>query len=167
MRFEAYVEHQRQSLFRFAVVLCGDPVLAEDILSDVLGRAYERWNQVSAADNVHAYVRRMIVNEYLGWWRRIARTTPVADVSDLLAATPDHADRLAERSAIVDELAKLPRRQRAVIVLRFYEGMSTDEVAQLLNCRPSTVRSNATRALAKLRIEMTRTASSPRITTEA
>jgi DNA-directed RNA polymerase specialized sigma24 family protein len=66
------VEQRRQSLFRSAVVLCGDPVLGEDILADVLGRAYERWNQVSAADNVHAYVRRMIVNEYLEWWRRRA-----------------------------------------------------------------------------------------------
>ncbi|HZE49814.1 MAG TPA: SigE family RNA polymerase sigma factor [Jatrophihabitantaceae bacterium] len=159
MRFETYVEQRRQSLFRFAVVLCGEPVLAEDIVTDVLGRAYEQWDRVGAADNVHAYVRRMIVNEYIGWWRRLKRTTPVAEPE--LAAAPDHADHHAERAAVVAELAKLPRKQRAVLVLRFYEGMSDDEVAQVLGCRPSTVRSNASRALANLRIGMTELTTTP------
>jgi RNA polymerase sigma-70 factor (sigma-E family) len=153
VRFESYVEQRRQGLFRFAVVLCGDPVLAEDVLTDVLGRAYEQWDRVSAADNVHAYVRRMLVNEYLGWWRRLKRTTPVAEISEPDPA-PDHAELHAERAAVVAELAKLPRKQRAVLVLRFYEGLSDDEVAQVLGCRPSTVRSNASRALAALRIGM-------------
>jgi RNA polymerase sigma-70 factor (sigma-E family) len=167
VRFESYVEQRRQSLFRFAVVLCGDPVLAEDILTDVLGRAYERWDQVSAATNVHAYVRRMLVNEYVGWWRRLKRTTPVADLSDLAAAAPDHADGHAERSAIVAELARLPRKLRAVLVLRFYEGMSDDDIAQALGCRPSTVRSNASRALANLRIGMTEMTHSTPVAREA
>jgi len=160
VRFESYVAERRQSLFRFAVVLCGDPVLAEDVLTDVLGRAYEQWDRVGSTDNVHAYVRRMIVNEYIGWWRRLKRTTPVADLGDLLAAAPDHALGHAERAAVVAELAKLPRRQRATLVLRFYEGLSDDEVALALGCRPSTVRSNASRALAALRINMTELASS-------
>lgn len=153
MQYESYVTQRRQSLFRFAVVLCGDPVLAEDILTDVLGWAYERWDKVSAADNVHAYVRRMVVNEYLGWRRRLARTTPVAELDP--GALPDHADQYAERAALVAELAKLPRKQRATVVLRFYEGLSDDEVARLLGCRPSTVRSNLARALATLRVSLT------------
>jgi RNA polymerase sigma-70 factor (sigma-E family) len=159
VRFETYVEQRRQSLFRFAVVLCGNPVLAEDILTDVLGRAYEQWDRVSAADNVHAYVRRMLVNEYVGWWRRLARTTPAADVDP--GSTPDHAEQHAERTAVVAELAKLPRKQRAVLVLRFYEGLPDDEIAQVLGCRPSTVRSNASRALATLRIGMTEMTTTP------
>lgn len=160
VQFETYVEQRRKSLFRFAVVLCGNPVLAEDILTDVLGRAYEKWDRVGAADNVHAYVRRMIVNEYVGWWRRLARTTPVADVAEPDPA-PDPADQHAERTAVVAELAKLPRKQRAVLVLRFYEGMSDHEVAQVLGCRPSTVRSNASRALAALRIGMSELTTTP------
>jgi RNA polymerase sigma factor (sigma-70 family) len=142
-------------------------VLAEDVLTDVLGRAYEQWDRVGAADNVHAYVRRMIVNEYVGWWRRLKRTTPVADLGDLSPPLPDHADAHAEHGAVVAELAKLPRRQRAVLVLRFYEGMSDAEVAQALGCRPSTVRSNASRALATLRIGMTEMAWSSPIAREA
>ena len=154
MHFATYVQDRRQALFRFAVVLCGDPVLAEDILTDVLGRAYEHWDRVSAADNVHAYVRRMTVNEYLAWWRRRVRAVPVAELGELAAATPDPADRYAECAAITAELAKLPKRQRAVLVLRFYEGMSDEEIARVLGCRPGTVRSCASRALATLRIEL-------------
>lgn len=161
VRFETYVAERRQNLFRFAVVLCGNPVLAEDILTDVLGRAYEQWDRVSAADNVHAYVRRMLVNEYVGWWRRRARTMPVAEIGEPAETAPDHAEQHAERAAVVAELAKLPRRQRAVLVLRFYEGLPDDEIAQILGCRPSTVRSNASRALATLRIGMTELTTTP------
>ena len=158
VRFEDYLSDARHRLFRFAVVLCGDPVLAEDIVTDVLGRAFERWHQVSAADNVHAYVRRMVVNEYLTWRRRRARTAPHADVVDLVdrgGGTPDHGGGHAERDAMLGELARLPKQQRAAIVLRFYEGMSDDQIAEVLDCRPVTVRSNISRGLATLRIVMT------------
>jgi RNA polymerase sigma-70 factor (sigma-E family) len=155
VRFETYVQERRQALFRFAVVLCGDPVLAEDILTDVLSRAYEHWDRISAADNVHAYLRRVTVNEYLAWWRRRARTIPVAELGELATATADPADRYAEYAEIMAELARLPKRQRAVLVLRFYEGAPDEEIARVLGCRPGTVRSLASRALAALRIEMT------------
>lgn len=155
MDFEDFVAQRRRPLFRFAVVLCGDPVLAEDILQDVLGRAFERWRLVSAADDTNAYVRRMLVNEFLGWRRRHRRATPVAELDDLLPGLPDHADGHCEQAALVDELSLLPRKQRAVLVLRFYAGMSYAEVAACLGCREATARAHAARALAALRIQMT------------
>jgi len=156
--FEEYVAGARHRLFRFAVVLCGDPVLADDIVTNVLGRAFERWYQVAAADNVHAYVRRMVVNEYLTWRRRGTYSAPHADVAALVdrgGGNPDHGEHHAEHDALLGELAHLPRQQRAAIVLRFYEGLSDDEIAAVLDCRPGTVRSSISRGLATLRIVMT------------
>lgn len=154
--FEEFVREQRRALFRFAVALCGDPVLGEDLVQDTLGRAYERWQLVAAADDRNAYVRRMVVNEFLGRRRRFRRTTTMAEIDDtLLPGTPDHADRECDRSELADELALLPPKQRAALVLRFYAGMSFADVAGSLGCRESTARAHVTRALAALRIHMT------------
>jgi RNA polymerase sigma-70 factor (sigma-E family) len=156
--FAGYVDEQRHRLFRFAVVLCGDPVLADDIVAEVLARAYERWDRVSAATNVHAYVRRMVVNEFLSWRRRATRTSPRADLvelADRAAQSPDPGHAHAERAALAAELVRLPRQQRAAIVLRYYEGLPDDEIADVLGCRPVTVRSNISRGLATLRVVMT------------
>jgi len=155
MEFAPYVRERRQALFRFAVVLSGDPVLADDIVTDVLGTAFEKWAQVSAASDVHAYVRRMILNEYLGWRRRGARTSVVADLSAVLPAVPDHAFAHAEAAALVVELRSLPPKQRAAVVLRYYEGLSFAEIAALLGGGENAVRSNISRALAKLRVQLT------------
>lgn len=160
VQFEQYVTESRQRLFRFGVVLCGDTVLAEELLTDVLGRAFERWDQVSAARDLHAYVRRMLVNEFLNHKRRQARTVPhpeVAQLADLRASRlgttgPDPGDAQADRSALIDELSRLPDRQRAAIVLRFYEDLSDDDIAAALGCRVGTVRSSISRGLATLRV---------------
>jgi RNA polymerase sigma-70 factor (sigma-E family) len=155
VEFEAFVSERQRALFRFAVVLCGDPVLAEELVQNVLGRAFERWHLVAAADDANAYVRRMVVNEYLGWRRRARRTTPVAQIhDDQLPGAPDHADRHADRLALTGELATLPPKQRAVLVLRFYAGLSYAEIASCTGCRESTARAHAARALAALRIHM-------------
>lgn len=155
MRFEEYADQRRHALFRFAVVLYGDPVLADDIVADVLSTAFERWHQVDAADNVHAYVRRMVVNEYLGWRRRAIRTRARSDIADLLAPVADHADAHAEHAALAAELDKLPRKQRAALVLRYYEGLSFGQIGNLLGSGENAVRSNISRALRRLRVELT------------
>ena len=155
MELDQYVADRRAALFRFAVVLTGDPVLADEIVSDALAKAFEQWARVSAADNVHAYVRRMLVNEFLGWRRRSARTTVRPDVGDLVPPTADHADAHADQQQLVQELRLLPPKQRAAIVLRFYEGLSYREIAQLLGSGENAVRSNVFRALATLRIQLT------------
>jgi RNA polymerase sigma-70 factor (sigma-E family) len=156
---DEYVRRRRPALFRFAVVLAGDPVLAEDVLADALARATEHWPQVSAADNVHAYVRKMVLNEYLGWRRRAARVAVRSDIGDLLAPAADHAEAHAEHAQLAAELRRLPPKQRAAVVLRFYEGLSYAEVARLLGGRESTARSTVHRALATLRIELSDDAS--------
>lgn len=92
MEFQEYVRQRRLALFRFAVVLTGDTVLADDVVTDVLRVAYEKWTQVSAATNVHAYVRRMVVNEYLGW-RREASLTILLSSNPVETASTPHAVR--------------------------------------------------------------------------
>jgi len=152
--FAAYVAAHQTALLRFAVVLCGDRHLAEELVSDVLVKAFERWTDVATADHRHAYVRRMLVNHYISWQRKWARQRPYGDeIVD--CAVSDRAHELAERDALLAGLRRLPRQQRAVIVLHFYEGLSTDETAETLGCRPGTVRSHLSRGLAALRIDYT------------
>jgi RNA polymerase sigma-70 factor (sigma-E family) len=159
-QFEQYVNESRQRLFRFAVVLCGDTVLAGDLIADVLGRAFERWDQVGAARDVHAYVRRMVVNEFVSWQRRRARVVLYAELGHVVDSQasrsgsfgPDIDDVQAERETLLEELSRLPARQRAAIVLRYYEDLSDDDIAATLGCRVGTVRSAISRGLATLRI---------------
>lgn len=160
VQFEHYVNQSRQRLYRFAVVLCGDTVLAGDLVTDVLGRAFERWGQVSAARDPHAYVRRMLVNEFVSWKRRRARSVPhpeIGQLADLRASRlgtsgPDPGVVLTERAALLQQLARLPARQRAAIVLRYYEDLSDADIAAALGCRLGTVRSCISRGLATLRV---------------
>jgi RNA polymerase sigma-70 factor (sigma-E family) len=155
MDFADYVAAQRPALMRFATVLTCRTWLADDIVSDVLGRAFERWDRISAMAEPHAYVRRMIVNDYLSWRRRLSRITPRADVEDQRAEIGDGVDERAERDAMIRRLARLPRRQRAAVVLRYYAGLPDAEIAAQLGCGQTTVRSQISRALATLRIELT------------
>lgn len=154
MDFGEFVNRQRPALMRFATVLTCRTWLAEDLVSDVLGRAFERWDRISGMAEPNAYVRRMIVNEYLSWHRRLARTTPRADIEPA-APQGDGADERAERDAMIRRLAGLPRRQRTAVVLRYYAGLPDAEIAIQLGCRESTVRSQISRALAALRIDLT------------
>jgi RNA polymerase sigma-70 factor (sigma-E family) len=154
VNFSQFVSDRQRGLLRLATALTGDPRHAEDIVGDVLARAYERWHRISQLDRSNAYVRAMVVNEFVTRQRRWRRATPVADLADIAGATPDHAAVHAERAALISELQKLPRRQRAVLVLRYYEGLPDREIAAVLDCAAGTVRSLISRALAALRIEM-------------
>ncbi|TDV46990.1 SigE family RNA polymerase sigma factor [Actinophytocola oryzae] len=155
MEFAEYVERQRPALMRFATVLTCRTWLAEDVVGDVLGRAFEQWDRISAMDRPNAYVRRMIVNEYLSWHRRLARTMPRAEVVPDRTEYGDGSDERAERDAMIRRLAGLPRKQRAAVVLRYYAGLPDAEIAVQLGCKEATVRSQIHRALAALRIDMT------------
>ncbi|TWP33522.1 SigE family RNA polymerase sigma factor [Leekyejoonella antrihumi] len=152
MEFTEYVREQRPSLLRFATVLTGQAWLADDVVSDVLGRAFERWDHIDSLARPHAYVRRMIVNDYLSWRRRLLRTTPTSDIERSSTATADSSEQYAERDAMIGRLRRLPRRQRAAVVLRYYAGLPDAEIAAELGCRTSTVRSQISRALTTLRI---------------
>jgi RNA polymerase sigma-70 factor (sigma-E family) len=155
MTFEEFAATRLPAVLRFAAVLAGDGATAEDLAQEVLIRAYRRWDRIGGLDRPEFYVRKMLVNEFLSWRRKSWRLIPAGDAraaSD--RATPDHALRHAERDALLAELGKLPRQQRAVLVLRYYEGCGDAEIAKLLGCTPGTVRGYASRALAALRVEM-------------
>ncbi|MFG1626183.1 SigE family RNA polymerase sigma factor [Kribbella sp. NPDC049227] len=154
MTFEEWTRSGLPPLLRFATALCGSAHLAEDVVQDVAVKAQRKWSRIEAADNADAYLRRMAVNEYLDWRRKWSRFVPRAEIipAEHIA---DHADRTADRDQLLGELAKLPRRQRAVLVLRYYGGLTDNEIAETIGCSPGTVRAHASRALASLRIEFT------------
>ncbi len=155
MDFSEYVRAKRPALMRFATVLTGQPWLADDLVSDVLGRAFERWDGIAEMSHPHAYIRKMIVNEHLSWGRRLQRSGPSPDLESRTTPVSDGVADHAEREAMITLLGRLPRRQRAAVVLRYYAGLSDAEVASALGCRESTVRSQISRALRSLRIDIT------------
>ena len=155
MEFDDYVAARRPALLRFATVLCGQAWLADDLVSDVLGRAYERWDRIAGLSEPHAYVRRMIVNDHLSWRRRLTRTSPRPDLEPMLRVVEDGATAHAERDAMMRRLEALPRKQRAAVVLRYYAALSDTEIAEHLGCAQSTVRSQISRALVALRLDAT------------
>lgn len=154
MTFDEFVQARLPGLLRYATVVTCDPHLAEDVVQEVLVRAQSRWKRIGAVDAPDLYLRRMILNEFVSWRRRaLRRATPVRqEVLD--GATPaatDPATEIVERDTVVAMLAALPPRQRAVIALRYYYRNTDAEIADLLGCRPATVRSHAARALTRLR----------------
>jgi RNA polymerase sigma-70 factor (sigma-E family) len=155
--FDEFAATRLDAVLRFAVVLTNDRGLAEDVVQEVLIRSHQRWAKIGALEHPEAYVRRMVVNEFLSWRRKWARYVPQADVEPMMGQTTqaDHADAQAERATLLAEVAKLPRRQRAVLVLRYYEGLSDAQIADVLGCAETTVRGYAFRGLAALRIELT------------
>ena len=160
MTFEEFAVARLPAVLKLAGVLTGDRGLAEDVVQEVLIRANARWPMIARLDRPEAYINKMIVNEYLSWRRRSWRLVLSGAGTDLHARpTPDPATGYVERDAIFAELAKLPSRQRTVLVLRYYEGLSDAEIAELLGCRPGTVRGYASRALAALRVELSPPAS--------
>lgn len=154
MTFEEFTTSRLPALLRFAAVLTGERGLAEDVVQEVLLRTHQRWHKIGALDVPEQYVRRMIVNEYLSWRRRWSRVIPKAELPVELSLVPDHAAAHSEREALRTELDKLPRRQRAVLVLRYYAGLPDAQIAEVLGCSAGTVRGYASRGLAALRIEM-------------
>jgi RNA polymerase sigma-70 factor (sigma-E family) len=149
--FDSFVIARSRALLRFAYVLCGNGHLAEDIVQEVLARIHPKWGRIRGFEAPDAYVRKAIVREYLSWRRRRASLeVAVAEVPDRPDPN-DPARALVERGEMWALLATLPRAQRAVLVLRFYDDLADDEIAEVLGCGRSTVRAHASRALTQLR----------------
>jgi RNA polymerase sigma-70 factor (sigma-E family) len=150
--FEAWVAAKGDALLRFAYVLTGDSNLAEDAVQDALTTACARWARVSRADDPEAYVKRMVVNAHISWWRKFRRReAPTPDPVRTASAAPDGASARAESEAVWALCATLPDKQRAAVVLRFYEELSYAEIGELLHCAEATARSHVHRALAALK----------------
>lgn len=149
--FTDYLRARQPRLLRTAYLLTGDRAGAEDLLQTSLAKLYLSWDKVNRRDSVDAYLRRIMVNEHHSLWRRPWRRREVT------------VDRVPEDATVIDEydegqdarlwelVQTLPRRQRAVVVLRYYEELSEAETAEVMGCSVGTVKSQASRALAALR----------------
>lgn len=140
-------------LYRTAYAVAGDAGIAEDAVQAAFARAYASWDKVRRADQPEAYLRRIVINQVLGmrqraWFRREQpqeRLEAAGHIASAEAAVVDH-DR------VWTAVRALPPRQRAVIVLRYYEDLSEAEIAATLGCSRGTVKSQASAALANLRL---------------
>jgi RNA polymerase sigma-70 factor (sigma-E family) len=154
--YEEFVAARLQPLLRYAVMMTGDPHLAEDLVQETMIRVRLKWRRVAAADVPELYVKRMLTHAYVdarrgAWLRRVVLR---AEADESGSAQADHAEATATRDEMWLLLARLPRRQRAAIVLRFYEELDDVEIAAVLECAVGTVRSHISRALATLRSEL-------------
>ena len=155
--FELWVTEKADALLRFAYVLTGDKSLAEDAVQDALTTACARWGRVSQADDPEAYVKRMVVNAHISWWRRFRRReAPVTGPGPERPPAPDGVAARADSDAVWALCATLPDKQRAAVVLRFYEELSYAEIGLLLHCAEATAGSHVHRALAALKTTLSK-----------
>ncbi|SDT23027.1 SigE family RNA polymerase sigma factor [Jiangella sp. DSM 45060] len=153
--FEQYVEVRQVRLLRLAYLLTGDQHAAEDLLQTTLAKLYLAWNRVERAGSVDAYTRRIMLNERSSRWRRAAqRFERSTDAVPERPVLDDFDHTLAERDALWSVVRELAPRQRATVVLRFYEDLGEQEIADLLGCSVGTVKSQTSRALATLRTRL-------------
>jgi RNA polymerase sigma-70 factor (sigma-E family) len=150
--FVEFVRGRHVELLRFAHVLCGDRYLAEDLVQDALERSGMAWHRIEKQDNPEGYVRKTIVNRYLSRIRALRRESLVSSPPE----DPQH-DREPDDGQMRRLLAALPRQQRAVLVLRYYLDYSEAQIAETLGCSVGTVKSNSSRAVAKLRAALMHT----------
>jgi RNA polymerase sigma-70 factor (sigma-E family) len=149
-RLSDYVRGQWPSLVRYATLLCGDAVEAEELVQSALVRVALRWPFVHDKDNPDGYVKRAIVRGRINGWRGVRRHETVVSVLPDVAVA-DGLAALDEHDAVRRALATLPPRQRAVLVLRYLDDRSEQETAAMLGCSVGTVKSQTHKALAKLR----------------
>jgi RNA polymerase sigma-70 factor (sigma-E family) len=154
--YEEFADSRLGALLRYAVMLTGDLHTAQDLVQDTMVRVQLNWRRVADSDSPDGYVRKMLTNQFIdlrrgSWLRRVLlRAEP-----DPVRAVPfDHADETAERDRVWGMLAKLPRQQRAALVLRYYEDLPDADIAEVLGCAVGTVRSSISRALATLRADL-------------
>jgi len=147
--FDEFVRENALKVGRFAYMLTGDSYAAEDLVQQVLMKIHRKWNGAIHASNPLAYVRRAIVNEFISSRRVRSHKEVLGSMPEI--GGPDWADVLVQRDLIWRALARLPRRQRAVLVLRYYESVPDVDIASILGCAEGTVRSLATRGFDALR----------------
>jgi RNA polymerase sigma-70 factor (sigma-E family) len=149
-QFREFVAARSAALLRTSYLLTGDWATAEDLLQTALTKTYLAWRRLGVIDAVEPYTRRVLVTTATSWWRRRWHAErPTGTLPDSGGA--DGADERAERDLLWRFVRTLPPRQRAVLVLRFYEDLTEAETARLLDISIGTVKSQGARALATLR----------------
>jgi RNA polymerase sigma-70 factor (sigma-E family) len=151
--FRGWVLARREPLRRSAFLMCGDWFLADDLVQEAVARVYSVWERVSLRGDPDAYTRRVVVNLLTDHrrrpWRREVAHSPLPEAD--LTTDVDSDSNGDLQAVLLTALASLPARQRAVLVLRFWEDLSLDQTASILNCSTGTVKSTSSKALVKLR----------------
>jgi RNA polymerase sigma-70 factor (sigma-E family) len=143
--FDAFVRARHQALLRYGTVLTGDPHSGADLVQDALERTGLAWSRVQQQGDPEGYVRRVMANRSISTWRKLRRERLVGDPPEA-----SYEDQPVDR-VLWEVLARLPRRQRTVLVLRYYEDLSEAEIARVLGIAPGTVKSQASKGIAALR----------------
>jgi RNA polymerase sigma-70 factor (sigma-E family) len=146
--FDAFVRARHHALLRYGSALTGNPQSAADLVQDALERTGLAWSRVQHQDDPERYVRRVMANRNISVWRKLRR-------EHLMAAPPEGCfeDRPSD-GVVWDALARLPRRQRTVLVLRYYEDLSEAEISSVLGIAKGTVKSQASKGIAALRTSL-------------
>lgn len=148
--FETWLLARERALQRTAYLLVGEVHTAQDLVQETLAKLYLAWDRIRDRESVDAYARRILLNEHRTAWRR-----PVRRREQVMDAVPDHAapERSydGQRDLVWAFVCSLPPKQRAVVVLRFYEQLTEPEIADLMGISLGTVKSQSSRALASLR----------------
>lgn len=151
--FAAWMSARQPVLLRTAYLICGDQHTAEDLTQTTLAKMYLAWDRIRDREHIDAYARRVLVNEHRSGWRRPFRRREV-----LAERLPEQGTDDTRYDGLGDALwafvSTLPPRQRAVVVLRFYEELTEAETADLLGISVGTVKSSTSRALAALRTQL-------------
>jgi RNA polymerase sigma-70 factor (sigma-E family) len=156
--FDAFVAARGDALWRSAWLLTGDAHLAEDLVQTALAKTYLSWDRLRDRGAIDAYVRRIIVNENTSMWRRAWKRNERS--TDQLPDAGTHDPDTDSRDAMWRVVQTLPPKQRAAVVLRYYEDLSEADTAQVLGCSVGNVKSQTSRAVASLRAAVT---SDPRL----
>jgi RNA polymerase sigma-70 factor (sigma-E family) len=153
--FDEFVRSRSTSLLRAAYLLTGDQHLAEDLVQSALARTHRSWKTLHRSGNAEAYTRKVMYHLQVSWWRRgkVAESMP-GEIPEPRSsgASGDVADGLAMRLTLRQALARLTPKQRAVLVLRFYEDRSEAEAAAILELNIGTIKSQTVKALNRLRV---------------
>jgi RNA polymerase sigma-70 factor (sigma-E family) len=150
VEFTDFVAARGSALYRYGYVLTGNAEDAADLTQEALMRLGDAWPKIRKKDDPEGYVRTTMARLHISVWRRLRRERLVATVPEVAYIE----DRLVDDTGLWNELKGLPPKQRAVLVLRYYEDLSDQEIAEFLGISRGTVRSQAARALNKIRVRV-------------
>ena len=149
--FSEFVEARSSSLFRTAYLMVGDHQLAQDLLQEALVKTLIAWPRLQDHDNVEAYTRRIIVTTSISWRRRRSFHERPSETLPESRPAPDAAEATVTHDAVVAALLTVPPRQRAAIVLRYYQDLTETQTAEVMGCSVGTVKSQVSAGLKRLR----------------
>ena len=156
LTFDEWVGARVPALLRFAYLVTGSQDAAEEAVQTALTKACEQWSRIRRTTDPDRYVRRMVANAHISAWRRFGKRVSAVEEVRLVEPAADPAERVSAADAVWRICTRLPRQQRAAVVLRFYEDLEYAEIAAILEVTEATARSHVHRALAALRAELER-----------